>query len=371
MTLGRARWAVTLLTLAAPAAGAQQFVPDPATATIGLESRYYAFGQALGVRSLGQWAIPLAVIVPRGRFTLDAGAWLASTMLTRLDGERETVTGLTDTQLRGSYVLGHDAVVFTAMVNLPTGAHNLSAADYAVLAAASSSFLAFPVNTYGSGLSVTAGAAGAFTSGPWNLGAAGSFRLSEQYAPFVDASGTFQYQSGPEVRLRAGADRLVRSARLSLGLTFSTFSNDEYATGGGAAGVYRPGRRLIAEAYYATLIGGWAVTGYAWDFYRWSGDSAGVSVRNRENLIVGGVAASIGLGRTVTWEPGVEGRLSMPEEGRAMLLEFSSSFQVRLGPSWRLIPMARFGFGRLEEPTPGYGHSITGFGLSAYIRRLL
>ena len=320
MILGRARWAVTLLTLAAPSVGAQQFVPDPVTATVGLESRYYAFGQALGVRSLGQWAIPLALVVPRGRFTLDAGAWLASTMLTRLDGERETVTGLTDTQLRGSYVLGHDAVVLSAMFNLPTGAQNLSTAEYAVLAAASSSFLAFPVNAYGSGLSFTAGAAGAFKSGRWNLGAAASFRLSEPYAPFADALGNFQYQSGPELRLRAGADRLIRSSRLSLGLTFSTFSTDEYATGGGTAGVYRPGRRVIAEAYYATMIGRWAVTGYVWDFYRWSGDSAGLSVRNRENLLAGGVAA-------------------------------------------------RLGFGRLEEPAPGYGHSISEVGLSAYVRK--
>jgi len=369
MILGRARWAVTLLTLTAPAAGAQQFVPDPATATVGLETRYYTFGQGLGVRSLGQWAIPLAVVVPRGRFTFDAGAWLASTTLTRLEGGQETVTGPTDTQLRGSYVLGHDAVVLSAMLNLPTGAQNLTTEEYAVLAAASSSFLAFPVNAYGSGFSFTAGAAGAFKSGSWNLGGAASFRLSEQYAPFADASGDFQYQSGPELRLRAGADRLIRSSRLSLGLTFSSFSNDEYATGGGAAGVYRPGRRIIAEAYYATLIGSWAVTGYLWDFYRWSGDSAGLSVRNRENLVAGGVAARVGLGRTVSWEPGMEARLSKPQEGRAMLLEFTSAFRVRVGPTWSLIPMGRLGFGRLEEPTPGYGHSILDVGVSAYIRK--
>jgi hypothetical protein len=255
------------------------------------------------------------------------------------------------------------------MLNLPTGAQNLSTAEYAVLAAASSSFLAFPVNAYGSGLSFTAGAAGAFKSGRWNLGAAASFRLSEPYAPFADALGTLQYQSGPELRLRAGADRLIRSSRLSLGLTFSTFSTDEYATGGGTAGVYRPGRRVIAEAYYATMIGRWAVTGYVWDFYRWSGDSAGLSVRNRENVLAGGVAARLGLSRTVSWEPGVEGRLSKPQEGRAMLLEFNSSFRVRLSPSWSLIPAARLGFGRLEEPAPGFGHSITVVGISAYVRR--
>lgn len=369
MTPPRARWALTLLTLVARTAVAQQYLPESPTATTGLESRYYGFGQNLAVKSLAQWAIPLTGMVPWGRLTFDAGAWLASTTLTRRDETSQTVTGLTDTQLRASYVLGGDAVVLTAMVNLPTGAENLTAAEYVVLASASSSFLAFPVNAYGSGLSFTAGAAGAIKEGAWNLGGAGSFRLSEQYSPFKDPEGRFTYKSGPEFRLRAGADRLIRKSRLAFGLTFSTFSTDEYATGGGGTGVYRPGRRLIGEAYYATLIGRWALTGYVWDFYRWSGDSAGVSVRNRENLLAGGLAARVALARTVTWEPGVEGRLSNPEEGRAMLLEMSSAFRVRVTGSWSVIPVARFNFGRLEEPAPGYGHSIGGFGISAFVRK--
>lgn len=361
--------ALAVLLLAASPAVAQRYVADPTAATAGLEFTSYRFGQNFGVRSLEQWAVPVAVVHPFGRLILDAGAWYAATTLRRIEGFEETVAGFTDTQVRASYVFGDDAVVATAMVNLPTGASSLSAGEYAVLASASSSFLAFPVNAYGSGLSFTGGAAAALQAGRWNLGLAGSFRISGDYTPFVDQEGEFSYQSGPEVRLRGAADRLIGSSRLSLGLTFSTFSDDEYATGAGKVGFYRPGRRLIGELYYATLAGKTAIAAYVWDFYRWAGDSAGVSSRNRENLLAGGVTVRVPVARTITWDSGLEGRLSIPEEGRGMLAELRTGARIRASSSLTLVPSAKFSLGRLEEPSPGYGHSVLGFGFSFFLRQ--
>ena len=369
MTLRATARALCLLALVAPPAAGQSASPDRAAVTVGAEGRGYTFGQYFPVQSLTQLAIPMAVVVPMGRFTLDAGAWYAVTALDRDGAPAQSVSGFTDTQVRGSYVLGDDAVVLTAMVNLPTGADNLSAAEYAVLAAASSSFFAFPVNGYGSGASLTLGAAGAIEAGEWNLGLAGSGRLSRPFSPFQDTEGEFTYQSGLEVRLRAGADRLVGGGRLSLGLTFSTFGDDEFASGGGTTGIYRPGQRLIAEASFATVVGPATLIGYAWDYYRWSGDSAGVSVLNRENLLTGGVQARWPLSRTGAWEPGVEGRLSTPEEGRAMLVEFSSGLRIRAGSNLAVIPILRFDVGRLEEPAPGFGHQILGASISVFVRQ--
>ncbi len=345
-----------------------QYVPEPGAVSTGAEARYYRFGQDLGVKSLGQFAFPLAIVYPVGRFTFDAGAWIAATTLTRLDGYRETVTGLTDTQIRAAYVLGSDALVLTAMVNLPTGAENLSAAEYAVLSAASSSFLAFPVNAYGSGASVTLGAAGAFRAGAWNLGLAGSARLSEEFTPFEDTDGGFTYQSGLEARARFGADRLVGNGKLAFGLTFSTFSDDEFANGSGATGVYRPGRRVIGEASYTTLIGPATITGYIWDFFRTAGDSAGSSVLNQENLFAAGVASRFPVSATMNLEPGAELRFANPADGNAVILELSAAARIRLAPRYTLVPVFRLAFGRLEEPEPGFGHSIRGGGLSVFLR---
>ncbi|HKP29479.1 MAG TPA: hypothetical protein VJU15_08745 [Gemmatimonadales bacterium] len=358
--------ALASLALARPAFA--QYVPEPGAISTGVEARYYRFGQDLGVKSLGQFAVPLAVVFPIGRVTVDAGAWLAATSLTRLDGARETVTGLTDTQIRAAYVLGSDALVLTAMVNLPTGAQKLSAADYAVLSAASSSFLAFPVNAYGSGASATLGAAAAFRAGSWNLGLAGSARISDEFTPFEDADGSFTYKSGLEGRVRFGADHLVGNGKLAIGLTFSTFSDDEFANGSGATGVYRPGKRLISEVSYTTLIRSALVTGYVWDFFRTSGDSAGTSVPNRDNLFAAGIATRIPMGPTFNLEPGAELRFANPIVGNAVLLEMSLATRIRLSSRYTLIPVGKIGIGRLEEPDPGFGHSIRGAGLSVFLR---
>lgn len=369
MTRGGAKLALAAILGVPGPVVAQAYSSDRPTVTVGLESRFYMFKEDLAVKSLAQWAIPLTAIVPGGRWSVDIGSWFASTTLERLDGVKESVTGFTDTQIRGSYVLGGDNIVLTAVANLPTGESGLTPSEYAVLAAASSSFLAFPVNAYSSGASITAGGAGAFQAGVWNLGLAGSFRLSAKYTPFADTEGEFSYRSGPEVRIRGGADRLIGSSRLAFGLTFSTFSTDEYSTGGGATGVYRPGKRLIGEAYWSTLVGRSTLTTYIWDFFRWSGDSSGTSARNRENLLAGGAVMHVPLRRTVTWEPSVEGRLSLPEEGQAALVEFGSAFRIRMTRTLTLIPVGRFNVGRLEEPPPGWGHAIRGLALSVYVRQ--
>jgi len=368
MNARAAAWAMALATVAHAGPVSAQYLPEPGAVSTGIEARYYRFGQDLGVKSLGQIAIPIAIVAPIGRFTFDAGAWIAATTLTGLNGFRETVSGITDTQIRAAYVLGSDALVLTALVNLPTGATNLSAAEYAVLSATASSFLAFPVNAYGSGLSATLGVAGAIRAGAWSLGLAGSARVSDGFTPFQDSDGGYTYQSGLEARARLGADRLVGNGRLAFGLTLSTFSDDEFVNGAGATGVYRPGRRVIGEASYTALIGPATVTGYVWDFYRTSGDSAGSSVANHENLFAAGVATRIPMSPTLNLEPGAELRFANPAEGSAVLLELSAAARIRLSPRYTLIPVARLDFGRLVEPAPGFGHSIQGGGLSVFLR---
>jgi hypothetical protein len=333
-----------------------------------VEGRHYDFGPYFGAKSLSQIAVPLAAMVPIGRFSLDAGTYFARTVLRRSDDTEISVDGLTDTQVRGAYVLGDDAFVLTAMVNLPTGVSDLTATEYAVLSAASSSFLAFPVNGYGSGLSLTAGAGGAFRAGEWNLGLAGSLRISDDFTAFHDADGPFTYETGLEGRIRAGADRLIGSARVALGLTFSTFSTDQYATGGGTVGVYRPGQRWIGEASVTTAIGPAILTGYAWDFFRTAGDSAGAGAGNRDNLVAVGAILRIPVSRAVAWEPAAELRGFSPEEGSAILMEVASSLRIRVSQRLSVVPTARFNFGRLVEPAPGFGHQILGLGVSAFVR---
>ncbi len=356
-------WVVALGLLGGPVHA--QFL-SPGGVTSGWQGQAYSFGERFEVRSLRQWAVPLAAVLPAGRFSFDAGAYFASTTRELRDGTALTVAGLTDTQLRGAVVLGQDAAVVTMLVNLPTGASRLAPSEYAVLSAASSSFLAFPVNAYGSGPSVTAGVATAVPTGPWNLGIAGSVRYSGTFTPISDPDGDFSYRAGFEGRLRVGVDRLIGSSRLSFGMTYSNFSNDEFSRGTGVTGVYRPGARFIGEVSYAGAIGPVSLIGYAWDYLRLAGDSAGTEVPNRENVLNVGTTARVPLSRAISWEPTAEFRLTNPEVGKAILVELISGFRIRATRRLTVVPAFRIDVGRLEEP--GLGHPIRGLGMSVFVR---
>lgn len=339
---------------------------SPGGATAGFQAQGFSFGEYFEVSSLSQWAVPVAAVVPVGRFSFDAGVYYASTTRALRDGSSLTVAGFTDTQVRAAAVIGRDVAVATLLINLPTGASGLTPSEYSVLSAASSSFLAFPVNAYGSGPSVTAGLATAVPSGSWNLGIAGSARYSGAFTPIADPEGDFSYQAGLEGRVRIGIDRLIGSSRLSFGMTYSNFSNDEFSSGGGGTGVYQPGQRFIAEMSYAGAIGPVSVVAYAWDYLRLAGDSAGTQVPNRENVLNIGATARVPLSRSITWEPTAEMRLTSPEVGKAILLELVSGFRMRASRRLTVVPALRLDFGRLEDGA--IGHQIRGFGLSVFVR---
>ena len=93
----------------------------------------------------------------------------------------------------------------------------------------------------------------------------------------------------PEIAARAHVevlDRLIGQARLTFGLTFSTYGDDAFGAGAGAQQRYSPGKRFIGEASFMTPGLGGMVTAYAWDYFRAAGDTAGISTGNRENILI-------------------------------------------------------------------------------------
>lgn len=333
----------------------------------GFELRRFTFASGFAAKSVRQAALPFGGVVPFGRFTLDIGGTYASTTLVRADGSERTVSAFTDTQVRGSYTIGRDLVVATVLLNLPTGLSRAPAQDFTVLGAVSSSFLAFPVNSYGNGFSLTSGLAVAVPAGDWNVGAAGSVRANAEYTPYVDANGPFTYAPGLEGRVRLGADRLVGASRVTLGLTYSTFGTDEFASGTTTAGLYRPGPRWIAEAGVTAPIGAGSFSLFAWNYHRASGDSTGGAVGNQENLLSLGAFATVPAAPGVSLELSAEGRLSNPDQGKGRLGEGGAGLRVILGPRVVFTPTVRYTAGSLTTGS-GNRHNLRGFYLAGFIR---
>jgi hypothetical protein len=329
---------------------AAQSTSEPGQVFAGVEARILSFGRSQTVRRMRQLAVPLGLIVPLRRLRVDVGTAFVSTELRRADSSHHQVSHLTDTQVRGSYVVGADALVATLALNLPTGPSRASPRDYAVLGAVSPSFLGFPVAAYSSGFSATGGVAAAIPlRSTWSIGIAGSLRVSSRFTPYADANGPITYKPGFEGRVRGGADGLIGSSRLSAGFTYSTFGDDQFGLGGTGRAEYRPGPRWLAEAALTAPIGSASLNLSLWNFRRAAGDTTGASARNRENLFSADCSVAIPLGRALLFAPGLSGRVSKPQSGRARMLGAGAGFRVRLSERFSLLPTARYDSGWVED----------------------
>lgn len=347
----------------------------PATAdqgnafVIGAQARQLRFRTSADEFTVRQLAVPTGLSWRRGAVGVDLGTgWVDSRLETTI-GAR-SVSGLTDTQIRGTYTLGRDLAVLTLAANLPTGLKEAPLDDAPVLGAVSSSFLAFPVPAHGSGAALTGGVAVALPAGDWNVGLAGSLRWSAEYTPYRDGQSSYAYQPGIEGRLRAGVDRAVGRSRLTAGLTFSTFGTDEFGTGSTVTGAYRPGPRWIAEAATATALGARSsLSVYGWHYFRAAGDANGVSAANRERISSLGVLLRSALRPAVEAHLGVDGRLARIGETPGRMIGGEAGLGVRLSHRISLVPTIRYETGRLE-PGPGV-QTIRGISGSVFIRSRL
>jgi hypothetical protein len=363
----RAARAALILAGVPGALGAQQNLYNEPSATVGVEARQYNFGSGFGVDHVRQIAVPIAVAVPLGRrFSFDVGTWYANTNVASPAGD-ESFSSLTDTQVRLAYMFGTDAVVASVMVNLPTGKETTTLQKFNIAASASSNFLLFPVNSYGSGTSVTPGLAAATTVGQWNVGVAASVRWSAEYHPFNDSGSTgVRYQPGVETRIRAGVDRLVGRGRLTFGGTFSTFANDQLQGGSFGNGTYDPGNRFLLDASLLSPVGRGTLSFYVWNYHRTASKSSSIA-GTKENIFTAGMAGSFPLGGRTSLEPMVEGRFWSPESGSGSLFGGGAGLRFQLSPKVAFVPAARIDAGSIKLPGTS-SKSIFGWDFSTLVR---
>lgn len=341
--------------------------PDQRNAwVVGAQARQLRFRTATDQFTVRQVVVPAGLSWRRGAFGLDLGsAWVDSRL--EAGAVSRSVSGLTDTQVRGTYTLGRDLAVLTVAANLPTGLKEAPLADGSVLGAVSSSFLAFPVPAHGSGAALTGGLAVAVPAGDWNIGLAGSLRWSAEYTPYREGQTAFAYQAGMEGRLRAGVDRVVGRSRVTAGLTYSTFGTDEFAAGSTVTGAYQPGPRWIAEAATVTAVGARSsLSVFGWHYQRTDGDANGVSVGNRERISGLGAALRSTLAPAVEAHLGLDGRLARIGETPGRLVGGEAGLGLRLSGRVSLVPTIRYETGRLE---PGSGNqTLRGISGSVFLR---
>ena len=358
------------LLVAAPLAAQGNGIYTSTSLTSGAQFKSYTLGDGAQFERISQFAVPVAVVVPVSRrFSLDVGTYFATTSA-RTTGGDHTLSGLTDAQLRGTYVFGRDAGVISVVVNLPTGA-TLDSADAVSAGAAASNFLLFPVNSYANGFSVTGGAGITRRIGAWGVGIAGSLRWNAEYSPFQGSGlSDISYDPGTEGRIRVGADRLIGQGRFRLGVTYSTFGDDLYSgSGAGASSSYTPGDRFVVEGGYSWPGLGGTLTAYAWNYHRASGAVSDTTSENGENILAAGLSGRMAMGPNTVFEPALEGRFWSYNagDGGGKVVGLAAGIRRRLSDHLALVPNVRAEFGSLDL-VGGGSANVTGFGGSVLLR---
>jgi hypothetical protein len=331
----------------------------------GAEFYAVSFDPGLGAKSVSEIAVPLGVAIPVGRrFSFDAGTYVVSAQRKAETGETATISGLTDVSVRGSYQVIPDAVALTVSVNLPTGQASLDSDQLLVAGATATDLIPFPVTSFGSGVNVTSGLAVAVPVSGWAVGFAGSFRYNGDYEPLADTAITLT--PGAEYRLRVGVDRIVGQGRVSLGVTYSTFSRDEFGVD-----QVNGGQRFITQASWSFPVGNHNVSLFVWDIAR-SADSTVTGTTSvpgaRENTVAIGAITSLRTGRN-TLRPAVEFRRSW--RGETSLTPYGSLFSIgaryfmQASDRFTIVPGLRLDVGSIT------GVGLTGFSGSLTVRAAL
>jgi hypothetical protein len=318
-----------------------------------------------GDATISQLAIPVFVSVPIGeRFTFDVGTSYASSRVIS-GGTTSEISGLTDTEVRGNLTLGSDLVVLTAGLNLPTGTSSVTPEQLAAAGLIGNDFLAFPISNMGTGLALTGGLAVARPVGAWNVGLGGAVRRSSAYEPYDVPGSTLRFQPGNEFRARIGIDRAAGAGQVALGLTYSTFGEDD---AGGS--VYNTGDRLIAQGAYSGGANG--VTLAAFNVFRAPGSYASGEPAGRENIAsVAASAAFSALGTRLEpslelrhWLQSVPATPSTEERSQSsMLATVGLRTRMSIG-GLRVFPSAGYTVGRLatiDEVGAPARAQLTGF----------
>jgi hypothetical protein len=312
--------------------------------------------------TISEFAIPVFVQVPvNERLSFDIGTSFAQARVEQTGTTKvvSTISGLTDTQIRGNLSLGTDFMILTAGVNLPTGKSTVTANQQRAAGLIGSDFLAFPISNMGSGFGGTGGVVVARPVGDWNVGFGLSVRHSAQYDPFDAAGGAvLHYQPGNEYRAKVGVDHPVGTGRITLGLTYSTFGNDELA-----GSVYNTGNRYLTQIDFNNSLGVGRISVSGWNLFRTRGTLVDGSLLDHENISNGTLAYSLPVG-SIVLEPNVEGRAwTQVGSATSVLGTFGLRMQLHVA-GMAVIPSGGFTVGQVAAQSATSAMttaSLTGF----------
>ncbi|MEW6753452.1 MAG: hypothetical protein AB1505_21085 [Candidatus Latescibacterota bacterium] len=307
-----------------------------------------------GSPAIGEVSVPLALVYPVSRrLSLDLVTGSGSASLGEGAG---SLSGLTDTKVRASYILGDEAALVTVGISAPTGKTGLTQEEQAVSSALAQGALNFRAPNFGQGLDVSLGLAVARQVGETVLGVGAGYLRKGEFTP---SAGGAAYAPGSELSLTAGVDRRLRGGdgKLTVDAVYTLYGKDQQD----GATVFAPGSKLLVQGLLA-LRG----RGLEWRVHA-TGRLRGASERSQSGTTAritnGGqfeVGASLlkevsprwalrGVASAKAYADNVSelGALRV-EQGEATILSAGPGVRLHLGTGRFLDITARYGTGKMD-----------------------
>ena len=203
-----------------------------------------------GDLSVREFSIPVTFILPLSkRLSLDLVTGSGFATLDR--GASSDLSGLTDTKIRASFVLGDELALLTAGLSTPTGKTELDADEQQVSNFLSQNALGFRTPHFGQGLDVNVGAATAGKIGETVFGLGAGYLMKGEFTP---QDGGPDYQPGNELSLTGGVDRKLMDGegKLTLDVVYTLYGEDERE----GKRAFQSGDKLLVQALGQFRVGG-------------------------------------------------------------------------------------------------------------------
>ncbi len=326
----------------------------------GVDYMGYSFDPGLGMDAAQLFMVPVAVRLPiSDALTLDIFSAWAEGRVEQGDTEFR-LSGPVDTNVKMSIQAVPWALVSIG-ANIPTGNSTHDGEEAIVASVLSRDLLGFREATWGTGFALTSSVATAVRAGGFGVGVAGAYAMRGEFEPSSDSE--LIYKPGSEARVRVGLDRNFGNATLTVGGTFINYSFDQ-ADG---LNLFQAGNRLRFDASLAFRAGAGVWTIYGADLFRENGDLTAsivddlgafvgdtLIVTPKQNLIVGGLIGTVGLGGGFVFRPHLDFKVQTREatdgnsEGSGWIFAAGGDIPLRIGGS-EFFPKARVFFGSIQD----------------------
>jgi len=191
-----------------------------------------------------QFSFPITYIYPvndRLRFDIMTSPALANLS----SGASYSLSGMSDSRIRGHYLFGSDNLLLSFGVNLPTGKSALTTEEFNVANALTIHALDFRVPSLGQGLDMTVGLATAREIGSFIVGGGVSYLRKGTFKPFKGTA--FEYDPGDEFVISTGFDRKIsfwgKESRLLADAMYTLYTNDA----GNGKTIFKSGNKLVLQ----------------------------------------------------------------------------------------------------------------------------